>query len=321
MKKFAILTFIILLFTAVFPGCNQADVSNGGKISIICTVFPQYDWTRQILGDEADHMELTLLLRSKADLHNYQPSVEDIVKISTCDLFIYVGGESDKWTVDVLKEAANPDMIAISLLDVLGDAAKPEEIVEGMEDDEDDDGDEDDYDEHIWLSLKNAEIFCSAITETLSYMDADNTKTYENNMDAYIKELKSLDGEYQAVTGAAPVKTLLFGDRFPFRYLVDDYGLNYYAAFPGCSAETEASFDTIISLARKVDELDLDVVMVTESADQSIAKTIISNTEAQNQHILVLDSMQSVTSNDVGDGTTYLDIMKNNLNVLQEALY
>ena len=324
MKRFtAILFSLLLLFPATaLSGCKQT--ASNKKLSIVCTIFPQYDWTRQILGDKTDDVEMTLLLNNRIDLHNYQPSVDDIVKISSCDLFIYVGGESDGWADDALKEAANRDMIVVNLLEELGDAAKEEEIKEGMEAGEEgtEEGDADsvEYDEHIWLSLKNAKIFCTVIADALSSLDSDNTEKYQNNLTAYIEKLSALDSEYKTAIDAAPVKTLLFGDRFPFRYLADDYGLDYYAAFVGCSAETEASFETIVFLAKKVDELDLNTIMVIESADRSIARTIINNTAGKSQQILVLDSMQSVTANDVNNGTTYISIMESNLNILKEAL-
>jgi len=241
MIKKAITLIILILLTISLTGCTQ--INSNDKINVVCTIFPQYDWVKQILGDNADNYELTLLLDNKIDLHNYQPSVDDIVKVSNCDLFIYVGGESDKWVADTLKQATNTNMIVINLIDVLGDSAKAEEITEGME--EDDDENEAEYDEHVWLSLKNAQVFCLVIAEVLSSLDSDNSDTYQNNLLAYVEKLITLDAEYKTGVDMAAVKTLLFGDRFPFRYLVDDYGLDYYAAFPGCSAETEASFDTL----------------------------------------------------------------------------
>jgi len=334
MKRFIAIISAFLLLIAMLSGCNQTDKREGAdlddKISVVATIFPQYDWVRQILGDKADNLELTLLLDRGVDLHSYQPTADDIIKISTCDLFIYVGGESDEWVEDVLAEAVNPDMVTINLLDELGDAAKEEEIVEGMEEDHNEEiseildhdshEEEIEYDEHVWLSLKNAETLCTVITDALSSLDTDNAEAYQSNLTAYTKKLTVLDAEYRMTVDTASVKTLLFGDRFPFRYLADDYGLSYYAAFPGCSAETEASFETIIFLAGKVDELGLNSVIVTESADQSVAKTIINNSTSKNQQILVLDSMQSVTAGNVKSGTTYLSIMEGNLKVLTEAL-
>ncbi|MCL1828355.1 MAG: metal ABC transporter substrate-binding protein [Oscillospiraceae bacterium] len=307
-----------LLLTAfmILPGCMQAGSNE--KPGVVCTTFPQYDWVLRILGDKAAGFDLTLLSDSKIDLHNYQPSVDDIVKIYVCDLFIYVGGESDEWVDGALREATNKNMTVINLLDTLGDAAKEEEIIEGAED-TDHDG-EIEYDEHVWLSLNNARIFCDVIADAISFLDADNTDVYQKNKTAYVELLSALDAEYRKTADSSPGKTLLFGDRFPFRYLADDYGLKYYAAFSGCSAETEASFATIAFLAQKTDELQLSYVMVTESSDRSVARTVIQNTEAQNCTILVLDSMQSVSSVDLQNGVTYLSVMENNLEVLKEAL-
>ena len=246
------------------------------------------------------------------------------MKISDCDLFIYVGGESDGWVDDALKEAVNQNMKVINLLDVLGNEVKEEEIVEGMETEEEAEGEteeeEPEFDEHVWLSVKNAKVFCQAIAEALEEIDPANSDVYVENVADYVEKLDSLDVNYQNTVEQATKKTLVFGDRFPFRYLVDDYGLNYYAAFVGCSAETEASFETIRFLAEKVDELGLKNVMTIEKSDQKIAKTIIENTKTKDQNILKLDSMQSTTSEEVINGATYLSIMEANLDVLREAL-
>ena len=277
---------------------------------------------REILGDKADHAEVTMLLDNGVDLHSYQPTADDIIKISDCDLFIYVGGESDGWVEDALKEATNKEMQVINLLDVLGEQVKEEEVVEGMEaeEEESEDEDEPEYDEHVWLSLKNAETLCNAITDALEEIDPANKDAYAANAASYLEKLAALDGEYQTVVDNAARKTVLFGDRFPFRYLVDDYGLSYYAAFAGCSAETEASFETISFLAGKVDELRLPCVLTIEGAQHKIAETIVQNTAEKNQSILTLDSMQSTTSTDVANGTTYLSVMESNLDVLKQAL-
>ena len=266
-------------------------------------------------------MDLTMLLDNGVDLHSYQPTADDIMKISDCDLFIYVGGESDAWVEDALKEAVNKDMKVINLLDVLGSSVKEEEVVEGMEEEEEDGAEEEpEYDEHVWLSLRNAKVLCKAIADDLAEIDTENADAYKDNEKAYADKLDELDKKYQETVDAASQKTVLFGDRFPFRYMVDDYGLSYYAAFVGCSAETEASFETITFLAGKTDELGLKNIMTIEKSDQKIAKTIIENTKEKNQGILTLDSMQSTTSDDVKKGATYFSIMESNLNVLQEAL-
>ncbi len=301
----------------------NTEVSDEETLEIVTTIFPEYDWVREVLGDNLDQAEVTMLLDDGVDLHSYQPTAEDILKISDCDLFIYVGGESDEWVEGALKEAVNKDMKVINLLEVLGDTVKEEEVVEGMEAEEEgeEEGEEEpEYDEHVWLSIKNAAIFSQVIADTLAEIDPENADTYQNNAAAYGEKLSALDNEYQAAVDAATQKTLLFGDRFPFRYLVDDYGLSYYAAFVGCSTETEASFETITFLAGKVDELALNAVLTIEKSDQKIAKTIIENTENKNGQILTLDSMQSTTLEDALGGTTYLSVMENNLTVLREAL-
>lgn len=324
MKKFiAILTAVCLVvfgFTACSTG-NSADNSNNSeRLSVIATIFPAYDWVKQITAG-SDNIDLTLLFDNSADLHNYQPTADDIVKITSCDMFIYVGGESDEWVEDALKQSNNENMIAVNLLDVLGENAKTEEHKEGMEEEHsEDEEEEEEYDEHIWLSLKNAEILCNAISERLSSLDSENASLFSENTEKYVSLLDDLDSKYQTSVEASGNKTLVFADRFPFRYLTDDYGIDYYAAFEGCSAESEASFETISFLAKKVDELNLKYVMTIEGANHNIAQTVIDNTVQKNQQIIVLDSMQSKTLEDVENGETYLSIMEKNLTVLQQAL-
>jgi ABC-type metal ion transport system, periplasmic component/surface adhesin len=320
--------------------------ASGKKLKIVATIFPEYDWVRQILGDEAKNADITLLLDKGVDLHSYQPNAEDIAKISECDLFLYVGGESDGWVKDALKEGKNPDRKVINLLEALGNNTKEEEVVEGMQAEEEE-GSKDseteaaesqaagestaasaeseeeegpEYDEHVWLSLRNAESICEVITEDLKSLDSAHAAVYEANLKKYTEQLDSLDQQYADTVKAAANKTLLFGDRFPFRYLVDDYGIKYYAAFVGCSAETEASFETVSFLAKKMDELGLKHVMTIEGPNKKIAETIIQNTKDKNQDILTLNSMQSTTEQDIESGETYLGIMQQNLEVLKKAL-
>ena len=296
----------------------------GDRLSIVTTIFPEYDWVREIMGDKFADADVTMLLDNGVDLHSYQPTAQDILKIGTCDLFIYVGGESDEWVDDALKEAVNKDMKVIDLLDILGDSVKEEEMVEGMEEEEEEENDEEEegpeYDEHVWLSLKNTQKLCSAIAETLEEIDPDNAEMYKTNVEAYNEKLTSLDIEYQNAVDSAANKTLLFGDRFPFRYMVDDYGLSYYAAFVGCSAETEASFETITFLSSKIDELELKTICTLEGTDHKIAETIKENTQTKDQDIISFNSLQSVTSKDVEEGAKYLSIMEENLEVMKQAL-
>lgn len=503
MKKYISILLAAVMAVGCLAGCGQknsneqADNTDDGKLKVVTTIFPEYDWVKEIAGDEISNIDLTMLLDNGVDLHSYQPTSEDIMKISDCDLFVYVGGESDSWVDDALKNATNKDMQVINLLDVLKDSIKTEESMPGMQAEEghnhgyahfedsdvqdrtlsDWDGDwqsvypylqdgvldevmekkaesgektaeeykeyyengyktdvsqitidaenntmcfvkngvaskatyeykgyqiydyesgsrgvryffeatsgdadapkyvqfsdhgiapgkaehfhiyagndgfdalseemenwptyypadmsgkeiaedmleheEKEYDEHVWLSLKNAQTLCKAIAEALETADPEHKDVYAANVDSYLEKLSSLDGQYQDAVANASQKTLLFGDRFPFRYMVDDYGLKYYAAFAGCSAESEASFETISFLAKKVDELGLKNIMTIENSDQKIAKTIRDNTKDKNQEILSLDSMQSTTSEDVKNGTTYLSVMESNLDVLKKAM-
>ena len=316
MKKITALLLALFMLVGALAGCGkQNDTNQTDKLSIVTTIFPEYDWVREILGEKADNAEITMLLDNGVDLHSYQPTADDIVKISDCDLFIYVGGESDEWVEDALRNAANGNMKVINLLEVLGDSVKTEEIVEGMQEEEHEHEDaeehehEEEADEHVWLSLKNAKMLVRVISKALQELDPDNKDIYAANADAYVKKLSALDAEYQTAVDAASNKTILFGDRFPFRYLVDDYGLRYYAAFVGCSAETEAGFETISFLAKRVDELKLPCVLTIEGAQHKIAETIVRNTTAKNQRVLTMDSMQSTTSTDVANGTTYLSVI------------
>ena len=341
MKKILTLITCLLVFAGFFTGCgsSSASSSDSKKISIVTTIFPEYDWVKNIIGDREKNVELTMLINNGVDLHSYQPSTDDIVKISKCDIFIYVGGESDEWVDDALKQAANKEMIVIDLLDVLGDKVKTEEHKKGMEHDHDHDEhdesehddhdesehdheheDEEEKDEHVWLSLKNASLLCEHICGKICEKDSDGKDTYKANTKAYVEKLDKLDKQYKEAVDSAANKTLVFADRFPFRYLVDDYGLDYFAAFAGCSAESEASFETVVFLAKKVDELGLKSIVQIEGSKGNIAKTVKENTKSKDQQILTLDSLQSVTKKDVDGGITYLGEMEKNLDVLKEAL-
>lgn len=331
-------------------GSSAKIDSDKKKLSVVCTIFPEYDWVKEIIAGKEDKYEVTMLLDKGTDLHSYQPTADDIAKISACDLFIYVGGESDGWVDDALKESSNPNMQVINLMGVMGDSAKEEEVKEGMQAEEEHDHDHDgeaaehdhdhdkeanhdhdhdhdntdeaeiEYDEHVWLSLRNTKKLVAEIEKAVEKIDAENKQAYEENTSKYLSKIDELDKEYEKAVAEAKRKTVLFGDRFPFRYMVDDYGLDYYAAFVGCSAETEASFNTVVFLANKVDELNLPVVLTIEKSDQKIAKTIIENTKEKNQKIEVMNSLQSVTGDEAKNGTSYYSVMKDNLEVLKKAL-
>ena len=322
MKKFisGAIALVMLLMCALGGGA----FAEAKKLSVVTTIFPIYDWVRQIAGD-SDDIEITLLLDSGVDLHSYQPTAQDILKVASCNVFVYVGGESDGWVEDALAQSMNPDMAVVNLLEALGDAVKEEELVEGMEpedeeDEEDEDEDEPEYDEHVWLSLRNARVLTGVLADVLAGADPANADAYAANAATYSDRLDALDAAYAATVGAAGLDTVLFGDRFPFRYLADDYGLSYYAAFVGCSAETEASFETIAFLSGKVDALRLPAVLTIEGTDHRIAETIVNNTASGSAAILTMDSMQGTAAADAAAGATYLDIMAQNLGVLKQAL-
>lgn len=325
MKK-QISLWLAVLLTLSFAGCGGSAAAENDKLTVVTTIFPEYDWVMNILGDRAADADVTMLLDNGVDLHSFQPTADDIIRISRCDVFIYVGGESDGWVEDALKEATNRDMIVINLLDALGDAVREEELKEGMEEEEHDheedghDHEEVEYDEHVWLSLRNAAVLVNAIRDALVSADAENADSYTANAAAYVEKLSALDERYCSAVDAAAKKTVLFGDRFPFRYLTDDYGLDYYAAFMGCSAESEAGFETVSFLAGKVDELGLSAVLTLEGTDHRIAETVVAASETRSAEILSMDSMQSVTAEDVKNGASYLAIMEKNLDVLTEAL-
>ena len=319
----------LLLFSSTICACSNQETNQSDNISIVVTLFPFYDWVQQIIGNENNGIDVSLLVKNGTDLHSYQPTMEDIANIYSWDLYIYTGGESDAWVNDVLSSSPNQHMRVINLIELLGDNAKIEETAEGMEQN----GHEHDssshikaeYDEHVWLSLKNAALFCHIIAEYLTDLCVSSDRQADKNIyhmqaETYINKLYDLDEKYRQVVDDASTQTLLFGDRFPFVYLTRDYGLHYYAAFSGCSAETEASFATIAFLANKMDELGLKHCMVTESSDRSIANTIIQNTEEKDQDILMLDSLQSVLYSEIEQGVSYLVVMEKNLDTLKAAL-
>ena len=308
---FAALTALTLLLVS---GC---DFSSDGKLHIVCTIFPQYDWVRE-LTKGAQNVEVTLLEDSGADLHNFQPSAADKVSILNADFFVYTGGESDDWARTLL-ENAEKDVRSLDLIEALGERALTEE--EGIEESGGHDHEhEDETDEHIWLSVQNAQVLVSAIQEELCAVDEGNAALYQSNAASYLAELSALDELFEETVSSAKRSVLVFADRYPFRYLAHDYGLTCYAAFSGCSAESEASFATILALVKHVEENALPYVMVLENSTQGIAKQVIDNTKSKDQGILVLNSLQSVTREDIESGATYLGLMKEDLAVLKTAL-
>lgn len=311
-KIISVALVAIMLVCAVSCDLEQSDRDG---LKIVVTIFPEYDWVMQILGGRADGAEVTLLLNNGTDVHSYQPSVSDLVKISECDIFIYVGGNTESWVEDALKNVSNSEMKVICLTDVLSDR-----VVKDEHEGEADHDHENVIDEHIWLSLKNAQKCCEYIADQIAETDPENADEYTENVANYCNLLSSLDGEYKTAVEDAKFNTLIFADRFPFRYLVEDYSLEYYAAFSGCSTETDASFETVAFLVDKLDESGVGSLIVIDGSDKKLANTVKTNAASENVAIHTLDSMQSVTASDIKNGTTYLSVMKENLEVLKLAL-
>lgn len=286
---------------------------------IVTTIFPIYDICREIMGSSDD---ILLLEDNGVDLHSYQPTAQDITAISKSELFIFIGGESDDWVGDVIRSANNVNLKTLSLIEEI---EKLEENHDGIIQEEEhehehEEGEEhSEYDEHIWLSIKNAIQITKSITSSLSLVYPEKAEIFKINSEEYINKLLALDLEYTEYC-ANKEKTLVIADRFPFLYLVNDYNIKYCAAFSGCSAETEASTETIATLISKVNELECDYILVLETSDQSIARSIIADKSCRTGvEILVINSCQSVSSNKI-DSTSYLDIMKNNLENFKKAL-
>lgn len=363
-NRIGYLIIALIVCTGLVFGCGKVvedsqviwdeKVKTTNQLEIVCTTFAQYDWMRELLDGCDSQFELILLIDNGVDLHSYQPSVADIAKISNADMVIYNGGDSEQWVIELVQGENNKDIKAVSLIELLGDGLKEEELVEGMQEHEHEHGEhsheedeheeefhEEDfheeqhdeaeeeheheehhheYDEHVWLSVKNAMNFVTKLSQMLQEMNPSAAEQIQANEEAYVQELKELDYAYGQAMSEVVQPTLVFGDRFPFRYLMDDYEITYFAAFPGCSAETEASFETITFLAGKIDECQLDAILVLENSEPSIAETIVKNTTAQNQEILRLDSLQSVTREEINEGYTYLTAMRNNLDVIKSAL-
>lgn len=344
--------FIILLVVfmiGVLGGCNPhmtdidatgSDIQN--RPTVVCSGFSQYDWIRNILGEQLGNWNVIRLNEKGTDMHSYQPTAKDVLTIVNADLVIYTGGVSEEWIETIVTE--NPDFEGQAYCLLEKGAAKEEVTVEGMYSkghnheheyehahdyenkstyDHHDSADEEhghkdlsSYDEHIWLSPANAITFCEELSQILSLLDKSHKSTYLSNSKNYVEQLSSLQEDYKYRLGNCSKNTLIFADRFPFLYLAEDFGLKYYAAFPGCSAETEANFDTIIFLADKLTECKLPALLITESSTDSMAKTIIKTSGISTTEIYSLNSLQSVTNPE----TTYLKVMEKNLEILEKVL-
>lgn len=319
---------LICAFALSLCSCGQSQ-GEDGEISIVCTLFPQYDWVRNVVGD-TEGVSLTLLIQNGTDPHSYQPTAADILAISNCDAIVYLGGESDLWVQEALERAGDPDIIKIALTDIEGmtlreiSAASHSHGHEGH-------GDHSDHsdhsghghgtlDEHLWLSLRNAAVATAHIAERLCELDGANGEIYAANAEEYIARLNSLDSDYRATVESASEadRFALFADRFPFVYMMEDYGIEYSAAFEGCTADVDADFDTVIRLIEEAAEHDVRYIAVTESSDGALARTVADS--GCDIEIITMNSLQSITRERVKEGVTYLSVMEDNLISLAKIL-
>lgn len=322
MKRMIVLCLSLLLLAGCAPVASQ-DKGEEKKLSVVTTVFPAYDWVREIVRENSENVDITWLMKSGVDVHSYQPTVDDLVTISNCDVLVYVGGESESWMEEALAQGGKEGRVVVNLMEELGDRVKEEEPLPGVEEDHDHDHEEEhehEADEHIWLSLKNAVTLTQTLAQKLGQVDPNHAQSYLEAQKSYQTKLEQLDQDYQTMVQGAKYDTVLFCDRFPFRYLMDDYGIQYYAAFAGCSAETEASFETVAFLATTLEGLNLPCVLTIEGSDGSLARTVWENTSQNKQTMAQLNSLQAVTQQQVQGGLTYLSAMEDNLQALAQAL-
>ena len=319
MKRLLTVFLIFALCLSLTACGGEYERADDGKITIVAAIFPEYDWLRNLTAG-SDTVELKLLIDNGVDLHSYQPNVNDIVTISNCDVFVYSSGASDVWVEDVIETAMNPKLIALDMMELLGlhrELCHESHVHEHAHEVEDHDHT---ADEHIWLSLVNAVYLCEELTELLCELDMDNEQLYRSNLAAYTKKINELDERYYAALTETNHETVLFADRFPFAYLMEDYDLHYHAAYEGCSAETEVSFDTFAQLSETLRGLNLPGVVVVDDSDHRIADTVIAAAGDKSREIYTLQSMQAIGRRQIKAGVTYLDIMEENLSVLERAL-
>lgn len=312
------LTIILALFLlcSVTAGCAISETDNSGKISVVTTIFPPYDFAQQVGGD---NINLKMLLNPGAESHSYEPTPKDIITVQNADLFIYTGGANDTWVDDIVSSVESDKLHVLKMMDVV--SVVEEELVPGMEEEhegeDEHEGEEAEYDEHVWTSPKNAIIISKAISDKLCEIDPDNKDDYVKNTEAYMAKLNVLDGDFKKITQNASRNTIVMGDRFPFRYLADEYGLDYFAAFPGCATDVEPSASTIAFLIGKVKAENIPVVFHMEFSNQKVSKSIC---EATGALPLELHSCHNITANEFKNGVTYIDIMQRNAKNLEIAL-
>jgi zinc transport system substrate-binding protein len=314
MKRLVLFACILVSLVTVLPAGGRKDAARqaDGKISVVTTVFPPYDFVRAIAGDKVN---LTMLLPPGAESHSFEPTPQDIIRVQNCDVFIYVGGESDAWVEQILDSMDTSRMEIVTLMDCV--EVVEEEVVEGMEEEEEEE-EEAEYDEHVWTSPGNAKLIVRKIADILKQKDGPNAAEYERNTADYLAKLTELDDSFKQVMNGAKRKTFVFGDRFPFRYFADAYGLSYFAAFRGCSTETEASASTIAFLINKIRSEKIPVVFHIELSNEKIADVICEETGSKK---LLFHAVHNVSKREFDQGANYYDLMSQNARNLREALY
>ncbi len=316
MKNKIWISMIVITMVMTLFGCEKKETetleNSDEKLSVITTLFPYYDFVKQIAGDKVN---VSMIVPAGMDTHSFEPTPADMITIQKADVFIYNGGDMESWVSQVLDASENKEQVT----DVMMDHVKivVEETVEGMELEEEGEEGEVEYDEHIWTSPVNAQKIVAEICTVLSKVDPENANVYQKNTDAYIVQLKDLDKEFKDVINNSDRKTIIFGDKFPLRYFAEEYGLTYYAAFPGCSTETEPSPDTVAFLIDKAKEEKVPVIYYLELSSQKIADTICEGAGAKK---LLFHSCHNVSKDDFNSGVTYLELMKQNVRNLKEGL-
>lgn len=328
MKKLVSIFLSTVIICSLFSisGCGKTEKvqKSDGKISIVTTIFPYYDFVRQLAGDKAD---VRLLLSPGSDPHSYEPTPSDIVAIENCDLFIYNGGESDEWVDGVLSSIENKNVKVMKMMEYVTlrheqsmnhnhEHAEHEDMDDNDEGHDHEEGEE--YDEHIWTSIRNAERMSASIADELISLDSKNSDYYNEKKADYISSLDSLDKKFTEVANNKKRDTLVFGDRFPFLYFVSDYDLGYECAFPGCSHETEPSTAVVSHLIDFTRENNIPVVFYLELSSGKIAQIISEDSSAKTMQF---SSCHNVTKKDFENGATYISVMEQNLEALKEALY
>ena len=317
-----LIVVLMAVISVMLVGCSYIRPGDNGKINIVTTVFASYDFAKQVAGDNAN---VTLLIKPGSESHSSEPTPKDIIAMEECDIFIYTGGENDTWLDYILESVDNKDMVIIKMLDLV--EKYEEEHVEGMEghhhhhshDHEDHEGEEGktEWDEHVWTDPLNAVKISEKIKDVLCEEDSSNKVEYERNFTAFSRALIELDMEFEEIINNAERKEIVFGDRFPLRYFVEAYGLDYYAAFPGCAAESEPSAKTVAFLIDKVKENGIPVVFKIELSNGNIAETIGRDAGAK---VLTFYTCHNLSRDDFENGETYISLMERNLLTLREAL-